>query len=760
MTDPTTTRRPTAKQREFLLAALTGGSLSASMAGYQQRTTDAMIADGWIVELSPNIGAITLQGAVAVGKRIEFSNEQDRIAAATPTSAQATITGWKYAKLGTAPAAYTGPAADFTHTCDSCGRRFVGEFDTWNDRCGFCTHKTHNGMPAHLGGIRPGTVVHASQPETVTSRCAYDPIARAFQYDAWEIGENACITTATDAVTCPLCKVLNAWAAGRLTGAAFHAELTRVGANPAPLPVDEPVDVDPAPGTVDNLLGLVDLCVGELVQAAFTNGDEQAAHNALALQHREQIETIARNLLAEPVTDVEAERAGARAVDYPDAGQHNAWLSGAMTALERVAATGVVGGAQLTNARKGIAGIVAMVARSAFEHGRQSAGPVDIIARRSGHPDQILALTPRHWQHAAAVDGAPLSLMLAAGYDGYVDPQPGANPDDELPALRPVEVVELPEHDVAPSSLSAAFVEAVGADPLVDVGDRCVEHGKPGHDHDGEYVGPGGTYRIGAEVEPPSGEWPTDPAARAREEEATAAAFPVGRRVSWQEGRIGYVGEVKTIYPGGRGLWVVDDNGFGHTVAPSAATLEDVVDKQLVALNEILSTQPDGVDGEQVFVYTFGANHEDPVTGESLNNCYTVVVADDRAAGDRDMFARYGDEWSFGYDLNAGVDMIVRFPEMRQVRIADLLPPVAVERLGLGVNGYTLRGQNGATLVRASWSGGTDRVRLDSDVPGLHFDGESIDAELADGLVSFRLQQWLRGVFGLRVRVVIDDAGR
>lgn len=66
---------------------------------------------------------------------------------------------------------------------------------------------------------------------------------------------------------------------------------------------------------------------------------------------------------------------------------------------------------------------------------------------------------------------------------------------------------------------------------------------------------------------------PNAAAERARVERETAAAFPIGCRVEWPTHAAAQAGagEVRTIYPGGLALWVIDDAGFGHTVAPVRA---------------------------------------------------------------------------------------------------------------------------------------------------------------------------------------------
>lgn len=71
--------------------------------------------------------------------------------------------------------------------------------------------------------------------------------------------------------------------------------------------------------------------------------------------------------------------------------------------------------------------------------------------------------------------------------------------------------------------------------------------------------------------------WP-DPA-----EADTEAAFPIGRRVEWDDGGTGRTGVVRHIYPGGRALWVIDDRGLGHTVGPRAARLLDAVEPAAAA---------------------------------------------------------------------------------------------------------------------------------------------------------------------------------
>jgi hypothetical protein len=685
MTAPTDTRRPTAKQREFMMTALNSGSLSAPTNGLQQRTVDAMVADGWIVKIDQRTAALTLQGAAAMHKRIEFVNEQDRIANLTPP--------------------------------------------------------------------------------------------------------------------------------------------------PAPT-LTEPVD--PAPGTLADLLGLVDLYATEKVDAALsalngrldvhTAAAESREHAALAEQHREQIERIARKF-TDAIAEAGRATYGARVVEYPDAGEHNRALSAAMNALEH--RSSINGTNATATERNALVYVVEQISRAAYAHGLQQAADwiepaaFEIILRRAGHPDQVLALTRRHWQHAAAVGGAPLSIMRADGYDGFVDP--GARMTREEAAKLVDGLIDGVTADVEADGEGYGDDTLAARDALV-----TLIAGPAGGDERSAYAEPV-TYRRVVDVELPecdvepeqtegiellAGAWPTDPDVRAAEEAAAREAFPVGRRVRWADGDTEREGTVRMIYPGGRGLWVTDSAGFGHTVAPSAAVLVDdrqaehdaagqpgecdpdvghehdplqaapsslsaapdewvveesatIVDEQPVrgreqAWAEIFSTIDGGTDPEQVFVFTFGGGHEDPQTGESLNNRYVVIVADDRQTADATMFDRYVDEWAFGYSLDAAVDMIAKFPEMRQVRLADELPVTNLRKLQLGPNGYTLLGENGTTLFRMTWlrsstPGAAGDVRAENELPGVaHAFDEFGSVEAADAAARFLLQRWMRLTLGVRrsVRIV------
>lgn len=755
------TRRPTAKQREYLLRALADDALQAQLAGLQFRTVEAMREDGWISVSTPDgapvdgdlrstshmlgflVGEILLPGAVAVGGRIEWDNKSQRMAAGRAIVEQAaeqlgvdltgSIDGFRVvAGDANAVEPYTAPAGEFTHTCDRCKRRFAGVFPTWNDRCGICHHGTINGAPPHMGGLYftlPGEdplPVHYKVPNTVGAACDLktDETARPQ------------MTSDMRGVTCPACldtdlDDVDGDATGQPAAAAAYRD-----AHGAPLAVGDVVNLwqEIRDGSVSPVTGV--LTVADIVAA---NGPDVTI----------QVRDGGAELLMNPTGLVFVDPLG-----HPE----------------------VVFAGDVDPAPGSVADLVALVEL----YGDARAAATEALLK-TGVPEweQHERVAADHLQRigeiarALDVDGLPPALVP-------IGKAPFARIGklmDRVCSAAVVNAAQLRAGTPAAKASSAKRLESVRADVLDTVGSLLAEFSaikarpamtrKEAGDLVDRLV-----HAVAADVEADA-EVQSDDTVGLVEAIVTALAGPAagddpapadglgGPRRGVDPAHRRAAAELQTVELPAADVPVeqpVDEPVVEQVEQQHAAA--DEPDTDWVA--ELLAgAVAHGTPDEHTWVYTFGPNHIDPVTGESLGNCYVALAAPDRPTADRMMFDRYVDEWAFGYSHASAVAMLAKFPDMRNVALAPELPVSRLFKLGLGINGYALQGENGVTLFRATWvkpGSNEDDVEVATELPGLSHSTDTYDGpDSADAGTCLVLQKWLKSTLGVRRRVAIVD---